>query len=288
MIVIRPSVPGEEARQRELWKICFHDEDEYISLYYGSCYRPEEVLVLLEDDVIRSMVICLPVSVLTPDGKRHRAAYFYALATDPISRGKGYAKQLLAFAYDHLASLGHELGLTVPAMPSLFAFFQSAGLSPRFYFDEKRFTADGAPGEALVRPVGHEEYASFRDGFLAGSFSVLYPEDQILWQKRASKLADSDLYAIESSDFRAFAAAELGEDGLPLLKEFLCPPAFQKAAAAALLKSLKKRSLLARLPILGAELPPDAHRFGSIRWYDSALEQAYGGLPFGYLGLAFD
>ncbi|MDR2514160.1 MAG: GNAT family N-acetyltransferase [Christensenellaceae bacterium] len=288
MVVIRPSVPGEEARQRELWQICFHDEEEYVSLYYRSCYRPEDVLVLLEDGVIRSMVICLPVSVQTPDGKRHQGAYFYALATDPLSRGKGYAKQLLFFAYDHLASLGHALGLTVPAMPSLFAFFQSAGLSPRFYFGERRFTADNAPGRARVRSVGHEEYASFREGFLAGGFSVLYPEDQILWQKRVSKLAGCDLYAIEAGGVQAFAAAELGEDGLPILKEFLCPPPFQAEAASALLQSLKKPALLARMPISGAELPPGARRFGSIRWYDAALEKAYAHLPLGYLGLAFD
>ena len=37
MIEIRPSRPGEEERQRELWRTAFGDEEEVIDCFYQCC-----------------------------------------------------------------------------------------------------------------------------------------------------------------------------------------------------------------------------------------------------------
>ena len=52
MIEIRPARPGEETRQKELWKLSFGDDDAYIDYFYTHRPAGVETLVLLEDGVI--------------------------------------------------------------------------------------------------------------------------------------------------------------------------------------------------------------------------------------------
>ena len=55
MIRMRPSVPEDIPRQRELWGLAFGDDGAYVDNFYQNYYRPERVLVLEEDGVIQSM-----------------------------------------------------------------------------------------------------------------------------------------------------------------------------------------------------------------------------------------
>ena len=98
MIEIRPSRPGEEERQRELWRTAFGDEEEVIDCFYQCCYRSEDMLVLAEDGRICTMLALLPMELVAPAGQSASAWYVYALATDPDQRKKGFGRLLLHYA----------------------------------------------------------------------------------------------------------------------------------------------------------------------------------------------
>ena len=94
---MRPSKPEELSRQRELWKLAFGDSDGYIDLFYKTAAGPEDVLVLLEDGVVYSILALPAVELALPDGDTASSAYVYALATDPAARGRGYGRMLLRY-----------------------------------------------------------------------------------------------------------------------------------------------------------------------------------------------
>lgn len=285
MIEIRPSSHAEILRQRELWQLAFGDENEYIDLYYQHAFSPEDVLVLLDDGQIQSMVICLPAKLQLSQFGQVNAAYFYALATDPAARGKGHARRLLAFAHDFLAASGVQAGVTVPAMPSLFSFFQGAGLDPFFYFGEHHFTrADTAPVQGTLQSCPWDEYSAARKSILGERLALHYPDAQIRWQKAVCRLAGTDLYRIQTGGDTAFCVVEREGERLVAKELLTTNPAGLAAAASVLLGELGASSITLRTPLcMGGQKT----RFGSIKFYDAALAERFA-QQSGYLGLAFD
>ena len=55
MVEIRPSRVEELEQQKRLWKAAFGDDEAYIDLFYNTCARPEDVLILSEDGQLCSM-----------------------------------------------------------------------------------------------------------------------------------------------------------------------------------------------------------------------------------------
>ena len=90
MIEIRPAKPDELLRQKELWKLAFGDEDDYID-YFFAHGEESQVLVLLEDGVVYTMVALFPVALALPGGRKASSAYIYALATHPDARKRALA-----------------------------------------------------------------------------------------------------------------------------------------------------------------------------------------------------
>ncbi|MCI6398921.1 MAG: GNAT family N-acetyltransferase, partial [Lawsonibacter sp.] len=123
MVDIRPSRPGEIPAQKALWKTAFGDEDRLIDWFYDCCMPEEDMLLLLEDGRLASMLALLPVSLSLPGGVEASGRYVYALATDPSMRGKGYGRQLLHYVDGFLSSRGSDCVTVVPAEPSLHKFF---------------------------------------------------------------------------------------------------------------------------------------------------------------------
>ena len=68
MIRMRPSVPEDIPRQRELWALAFGDDGAYVDNFYQNYYRPERVLVLEDDGVIQSMTAWFDTVFDTADG----------------------------------------------------------------------------------------------------------------------------------------------------------------------------------------------------------------------------
>ena len=289
MIELRTSREGEENQEKALWQQVFGDDDAFIQLYYDTCYTPKDVFVLLEDGRLASMLICLPVTLRMADKSMGRGAYVYALATAPASRGKGYAQKLLAFMHTHLRDQGLDFSATVPAMSSLFSFFQKAGFSPFFYHQENRYASEilqEAPGYAEI--CSAEQYQQYRMDFLPAQPSIIYPASQILWQKQISRLHRADLYRMTFGANIAYAAAEYLDAHTVMLKELLAPPSCAEEALAVLSKALPAQAYIVRTPVYDTEVSGASKAFGSIAVYNTSLAQETEHLTKGYLGLAFD
>ena len=132
MLEMRPGRPEEVPAQKALWKAAFGDEDRYIDWFYECCGGSADVLEVVEEGRLASMLALLPQTLTLPGGGTASGWYIYALATDPGARSKGYGRQLLRFVDGYLAERGADCVTTVPAEPSLFKFFGTVGFAPCF------------------------------------------------------------------------------------------------------------------------------------------------------------
>ena len=117
MLEMRPGRPEGVPAQKALWKAAFGDEGRYIDWFYECCGGSADVLEVVEEGRLASMLALLPQTLTLPGGGTASGWYIYALATDPGARSKGYGRQLLRFVDGYLAGI-EEPGLGVRYMGS--------------------------------------------------------------------------------------------------------------------------------------------------------------------------
>ena len=166
MTQIRLGTPGDAARERELWQLAFGDDGAYVDNFYQTYYKPERMLLLEEDGVVQSMTAWFDTQLVLPGEGRFRAAYLYAVATDPAARGRGLAGRLLAGADEYFRGLAIPAVTTVPAEPSLHNFFGANGFRECFTLLQEDLDPGELPAPAWdnpLRPVSPAEYGAVRE-----------------------------------------------------------------------------------------------------------------------------
>lgn len=292
MIKIRPSRPEEAEAQKKLWQLAFGDDPRYIDWFYTCCWQPENMLLLLEDDKLASMLALLPHELTLPNGDTASAYYVYALATDPAARSKGYGRQLLHYVDFHLAARGADCVTVVPAEPSLFKFFATAGFTTGFYtrkVELLREEASQPQPEDQVELASPQVYNTIRDRLLEGTPSVHYDTELIRYQEGMGKLSGGGLYRVVAGGVEGCAAVEyVGEDSV-LFKELLLPVAQIPRALAVFSRLLPGRRCHVRTPACWDGVPGSyIQPFGMVKWYHLDKARLWQEDTKGYMGLGFD
>ena len=199
MLEMRPGRPEGVPAQKALWKAAFGDEDRYIDWFYECCGGSADVLEVVEEGRLASMLALLPQTLTLPGGGTASGWYIYALATDPGARSKGYGRQLLRFVDGYLAERGADCVTTVPAEPSLFKFFGTVGFAPCFSTRKlellKSMLQPAAEGDR-AEPVEPGEYNAIRRRLLEGAPAVDYPEELIRYQQGMGRLSGGELQRV--------------------------------------------------------------------------------------------
>lgn len=115
----------------ELWMEAFGDEREYVEFYFTNRFSGDNLLVWLEEERPVSMISLLPVCIHR-GGEKIPARYVYAVATRQDFRRRGYAKELILWAKEHL---GVPLILE-PAGEKLAEYYRRMGFSDAFFVRE--------------------------------------------------------------------------------------------------------------------------------------------------------
>lgn len=291
MTELRFSRPEETPRLKELWKLAFGDEDSCIDFFFTGGYHPEDMLVLLEDGVIVTMLYLMPLSLRGPQFTAN-AHYVYALATHPNARQKGYGRQLLAFADEELRRRGDDCITVVPAQPSLHKFFATVDFSECFSTRLEEVPADLVPAAvpgAEVTVLTPQDYNILRRSLLDGEWYVDYDDCLMIYQAGLSQMSGAGLYRLELEGETGCAAVEYADEDTVVIKELLLADHLLPQAVAQLAHRLKARRYHVRTPafwtgLVGSYLQP----FGMIKWYNPDKEAAWPRDPLAYMGLGFD
>ncbi len=131
---------------------------------------PDCLRVIREGDKPLAMLFSIPYPIKTEVGEVE-ARYLYAVATDPAHRGRGLARRLLG----EVIAEGYPVFLR-PSSPSLFDFYQKAGLTPISPVLTEEGHADGALADtAPIRYLSLEAYLAAREHFLKPPFVMPTP-----------------------------------------------------------------------------------------------------------------
>lgn len=291
MVQIKPATPQDVAEIHALWHKGFGDEAEFVNSFYRRCCRLEHTFLLREDGVLRTMIAAPLVTLCLPDGGAADAAYLYALTTDPEARGKGYGQMLLRYVDFYLTEHRMDCVVLVPAEPSLFRFFRTAGYDAAFSLSEIELPAEQVPpapaGTSLNR-VQPEQYNQVREARLAGTFHVAYSDAMIGFQQAMSQASGAGLYRLELPHGPGCAAVERLTDGV-MLKELLTPEEDLAAGLALVAQAEPAPRYFVRYPIFVEGFTGDyGQPFGVMKWYDQEKGARWEAEKRGYLGLAFD
>lgn len=292
MIEVRPSKPEEVPAQKALWKTVFGDDDVYIDNFYRHCAKPEDMLVLLEDGALRSMLALLSVAVALPDGSEASSAYVYALATDPAVRGQGFGRVILQYVDFYLREKGVDSVTVVPAEAGLHKFFGTVGFTECFATRKIELLADdvqaAAPGDGAA-PIGPQEYGAIRERLLSGTFHAAYDQCMLSHQRDICLANGGNLYRVTAGGATGCAAVERNAAGGVAVKELLIAPEQIPAALAVLAETLPAARYHLRTPAFW-----HGHRvsyvqpFAMIKWLSGLQRRTWGEENMAYFGLAFD
>lgn len=291
MIQMKRAARSDRAAVCALWQAEFGDGPEFIDAFCAWCGW-EQIFLLWDDGVPRTMVAAPLVEVTMPGGGRARAGYLYALTTDRTVRGGGFGHMILNYADFCLKNQGADCAVLVPAQPSLFRFFGSAGYRPAFTLWEGRADAGElgpAPAGSGLEGADPARYLALQEERLAGLPHVVSPLGLLEQQRALCRSAGGDLYALDLPHGPGCAAAERLPDGTAVVRELLAPPGDGEAALALLHRELAAASYLVRRPLAGGEAGGgNARPFGAVNWYDREKAAQWGGRETAYLGLALD
>lgn len=275
---LRTSREQDVPKLRELWKLAFGDEENYIHHFFARYYAPERMLVLEEDGQVQAMTAWFDMPVVSAQGQVFPSAYLYAVATHPDCRGRGLAGQLLAFADQWLKERGFACVTTVPARPDLHVFFGKNGFAEQFALAREEYI----PPEAVDNPtalkrVDAREYGSLRESALAGVSHVAYAPAALDYQAGVCALSGGGLYRVGEE---GCTCVELAGDEV-FVKELLVFPPEREAALAAIARTHPGKHYHVRTPYMGKGEKWD---FAMIKWLIPEPDRQ----DNAYLGLAFD
>ena len=283
MITMRPSVPADVPRQRELWKLAFGDDGAYVDNFYNTYYRPERVIVLEEDGRIQAMTAWFDTTFVDDMGKRWKMGYLYAVATDPKARGRGYAGALLGYADAYLKEIHHCQGVTtVPAEESLHNFFASNGFRECFTHDHLKLTPATVPDKPSFKltPLSPARYGQLREQFLEGIAHIVYPEDALEYQAGCCRVSGGGFYLADLPK-PVVLCAEGMADGTLLIKELLGTEQAKKEVFSEIFSVLPNFSG-------GYRTPGSGVCFGMLKWLDPEQKTSWNWGKTAYMGLGFD
>ncbi len=310
-ISIRLADKGDLIRLKEIWKLCFGDEDSFIDLYFSSRNWIEETAVVLINGTIASMLAMIPADFFDKTGKKHSAAMIYGVATHPDFQKMGLADTLLNASSEYL--LKRQVGLTflVPAGEDLFRYYGKRGYKEGFSIrqatlsrNEIKHLAAPAPCRLCLQPVEPQTYDSIRSSILKGHSYIDYRTEDIAFQKQLSRFNELDIYVIrcqktemrESVQNSIFHHASGQTEGCTVMerssdtvfvKELLISDQYLVPVLMHIAELMPAEKYIVRMPAYsGQMLGGTVQHFGMIRESDSgaAAIEDFGA----YLGIAFD
>lgn len=277
-LLCRIATEQDVPAMKELWKLCFGDEDAYIDRHFRCYYENKREFVAEAEGQVVSMLITFPFYMTDAWGEMRPACYIYAFCTHPDFRGKGYGRELLSYAEKLAKAEGCIATIMIPGEKSLFDFYQTLGYSADIWMNEETMLATGELSSLTPKPCFPYQYRNQRECYLDGICHIIYPRDVMYYQQRLSKSAGGDLLTVGE----ALAAVEVYGDTL-MVKELLSDHA--EETVSALLNHFHCQKAVVRTPVT---LPTDHSRpFGVVKYLDDKRDSDWYWAK-GWLAFAFD
>ncbi len=178
---IRFSEEKDISELKNIWKICFGDEDAYIDLFLTELYKPLNTIVAIEDGKVVGSLYMLPAKLLDKP-----FMYGYAIGVLPEYRGRSICEKMLNFV-EKLSKENDFLFGLHPANEKLFEFYKRIGLNDMYSLKIVDGSGFDRHEECKIEDITPKEYFSLREKHF-GNF-VSWSENLIEYMFLESKLS---------------------------------------------------------------------------------------------------
>ena len=173
---------------RQLWKIAFGDTDAFLDDFFSTAYAPERSRCVTVDGEVAAALYWLDCGL-----DNAKLAYIYAVATDPVHRGKGLCRTLMADTAEVLKQAGYQGIVLVPQKPSLIQMYAGMGYVPCSGVTEFHVMAGEPISLGKVTP---EEFAALRRELLPKNGVVQEGENLDLLKTQPALYAGENWLAV--------------------------------------------------------------------------------------------
>ena len=209
--------PGpEQIRQLlQLWKEVFGEYDGFWELFLETGFQPDHCRCITENGQVAAGLYWFDCSC-----NADKIAYIYAVVTDPIHRGRGLCRKLMADVHGILKDRGYASVMLVPADEGLREMYRKMGYDECTTVSELVCTVGESAAE--IRTIDAEEYAWLRREYL--------PEVGVLQEGKNLSFLAAQAQLFTGADF--LLAAYLENDrlqGVELLGNTAAAPGILRA-----------------------------------------------------------
>ncbi len=213
-MTIRYAIASDKNSLKQIWFICFGDEDDYVEHFLRERWTGKNCLVAEEDGNVVAMLFLLPAEIRVEE-EWNPVWYIYACATLPGYRGGGFMRQLLLKAGEEAVRQSVFALVLVPASDSLYNYYEKSGFS-RLYKKPVKGCVPAVPGnkEEVVTEQLVAEILSIRNSVLTGELDICWGKDHMrfvlddLARQNGGAVFTKDGYALLENRDGEFAIKE--------------------------------------------------------------------------------
>jgi GNAT superfamily N-acetyltransferase len=187
---------------KTLWNTCFGDEADYIDFYLRNRFDDENMMVIREDGKVVSMTSFLPATIKKGDDYIP-VRYAYAVATLPEYRKKGYASEIIKFAYE----IYKEPIVLQPETEELKKYYENIGFKDFFGkeawetdISDPSITENDKINDLEVREIRAEEYKRCRDIHFDKNGYLNWSEEAVEYALKENKLCGGMAVQVNEDD----------------------------------------------------------------------------------------
>lgn len=255
MIEFRLAQQSDIGQQKEIWKMCFGDDDAYIDFYFKNLYKEDETMLLIYNGKIAAILRMMPIKMVFSDNREIPSSMFYAIATHGDYQGRGLSTKIIEYSNQYISNNNADISILVPASESLFGFYSKRGYKEGFYIREDNLQTNQirsfekfSQNKCILTPASPEEYNTRRNNLLKDQIYVAYNNIQISYQKEISKYSGADIYNIDIGEVEGCVAIEKISDEEIIMKELLIDADFVKDVLLEIEHIFQAEEYILRLP----------------------------------------
>jgi len=148
---VRAGADSDLHTLRELWSLCFPEDEEFNEFFFSVMYKPNIVRIIEEEGHIAAALYVFTYSIALPECGELKAWYIYGVGTHPDFRGRGLAGELIKFTLAEAREKEIDACMLVPQNEGLFEFYKRFDFLPAFFFRQEMYKDVGTPKSNLYQ-----------------------------------------------------------------------------------------------------------------------------------------
>ena len=130
----------KKTKVKELWQLCFHDDERFVNLLFDNLYRDENTICFEKGGKVTTALQMLPYCISFGETSLD-VSYISGAATRPEYRNRGLMGRLLKESFEIMRSRNIPLSALIPAESWLYDYYASKGYASVFFRQELNFSS---------------------------------------------------------------------------------------------------------------------------------------------------